>query len=47
MGREPWVPNVTYRTYAIQGQTGDAFWIVKSTDGGRTFAAPRRACWRN
>jgi hypothetical protein len=32
---------VTYRTYAIQGQTTDAFWIVKSTDGGRTFAAPR------
>jgi hypothetical protein len=32
---------VTYRTYAIQGSTADAFWIVKSTDGGRTFGAPR------
>jgi hypothetical protein len=32
---------VTYRTYAIQGQTADAFWIVKSSDGGRTFGVPR------
>jgi hypothetical protein len=32
---------VTYRTYAIQGSTTDAFWIVKSTDGGRTFGSPR------
>ena len=32
---------VTYRTYAIGGQTADAFWIVKSSDGGRTFGVPR------
>ena len=31
---------VTYRTYAAQGQTGDAVWVVKSTDGGQTFARP-------
>jgi hypothetical protein len=32
---------VTYRTYALQGQTQDAFWIVKSADGGQTFGPPR------
>jgi hypothetical protein len=31
---------VTYRTYAAQGQTADAVWLVKSTDGGRTFGPP-------
>jgi hypothetical protein len=31
---------VTYRTYAAQGQTGDAVWVVKSTDGGQTFGRP-------
>jgi hypothetical protein len=31
---------VTYRTYAAQGQTADGVWVVKSTDGGRTFGAP-------
>jgi hypothetical protein len=31
---------VTYRTYAAQGQTGDAVWVVKSTDGGHTFGRP-------
>src|SRR5581483_6074452 len=32
---------VTYRTYASQGQTRDAFWLVKSVDGGRTFGKPQ------
>jgi hypothetical protein len=32
---------VTYRTYALQDQTANAFWIVKSSDGGRTFGVPR------
>jgi hypothetical protein len=31
---------VTYRTYAAQGRTGDAVWVVKSTDGGRSFGRP-------
>jgi hypothetical protein len=31
---------VTYRTYAAQGQTADAVWLVKSTDGGQTFGPP-------
>src|SRR5205085_6388393 len=32
---------VTYRTYAAQGPTQNAIWLVKSTDGGRTFGTPR------
>jgi hypothetical protein len=32
---------VTFRTYAIQGPTRNAIWLVKSTDGGRTFGVPR------
>jgi hypothetical protein len=32
---------VTYRTYAAQGPTQNAIWLVKSTDGGRTFGVPR------
>jgi hypothetical protein len=32
---------VTYRTYLAQGRTSDAVWVVKSTDGGRTFGTPR------
>src|SRR5207249_1605525 len=31
---------VTYRTYAAQGQTADAVWVVKSADGGQTFGQP-------
>jgi hypothetical protein len=31
---------VTYRTYAAHGRTGDAVWVVKSTDGGQTFGPP-------
>jgi hypothetical protein len=31
---------VTYRTYAAQGQTEDAVWVVKSTDGGQSFGRP-------
>jgi hypothetical protein len=32
---------VTYRTYAVQGQTADAIWLVKSSDGGQSFGTPR------
>lgn len=32
---------VTYRTYAAQGRTSNAVWLVKSTDGGATFGTPR------
>ena len=31
---------VTYRTYAAQGKTADAVWVVKSTDAGQTFGRP-------
>jgi hypothetical protein len=32
---------VTYRTYAAQGPTQNAIWLVKSTDGGQSFGTPR------
>jgi hypothetical protein len=32
---------VTFRTFAVQGPTSDAIWLVKSTDGGQTFGPPR------
>lgn len=32
---------VTYRTYGLQGPTQNAIWLVKSTDGGRTFGKPQ------
>jgi hypothetical protein len=32
---------VTYRTIAHQGSTADAIWLVRSTDGGESFSAPR------
>jgi hypothetical protein len=32
---------VTYRTIAHQTSTADAIWLVRSTDGGESFSAPR------
>ena len=32
---------VTYRTIAHQSSTRDAIWLVRSTDGGASFSAPR------
>lgn len=32
---------VTYRSYAKQNAQANAIWIVRSTDGGRSFGAPR------
>jgi hypothetical protein len=32
---------VTYRTIAHQSSTTDAIWLVRSTDGGTSFSAPR------
>jgi hypothetical protein len=32
---------VTYRTIAHQSSTADAIWLVRSTDGGESFSAPR------
>jgi hypothetical protein len=32
---------VTYRTIAHQSSTADAIWLVRSTDGGDSFSAPR------
>jgi hypothetical protein len=33
---------VTFRSFAAAGQSTDAIYIVKSTDCGRTFSAPRK-----
>ena len=33
---------VTFRSIAASGQSTDAIYIVKSTDCGRTFSAPRQ-----
>ena len=33
---------VTFRSIAASGQSTDAIYIVKSTNCGRTFSAPRR-----
>lgn len=33
---------VTYRTYAAQGATDDAVWLVSSADGGASFGSPVR-----
>jgi hypothetical protein len=32
---------VTYRTIAHQASTADAIWLVRSSDGGASFSAPR------